>query len=58
LILSGISLIGASVSLGLMLPGMLAKIGMGLGIICSIALALVGFFPMNKIQPYGHAAMT
>jgi hypothetical membrane protein len=58
LILSGISLIGASISLGLMLPGLLSKLGMTAGIICSIALALVGFFPMNKIQPHGHAAMT
>lgn len=58
LILSGISLIGASISLGLMLPGLLAKIGMGLGIICSIALALVGIFPMNKIKPHGCTAMT
>jgi hypothetical membrane protein len=58
LILSGISLIPASISLGSMLPGLLAKIGMGLGIICSIALAMVGFFPMNKIKPHGYAAMT
>jgi hypothetical protein len=41
-----------------MLPGLLSKLGMTAGIICSIALALVGFFPMNKIQPHGHAAMT
>ena len=58
LILSGISLIGASISLGLILPGLLAKIGMVLGIICSIALVMVGFFPMNKIEAHGRAAFT
>jgi len=58
LILSGISLIGASISLGLMLPGLLSKIGMGLGIICSIALVMVGFFPMNNIEAHGRAAIT
>lgn len=41
-----------------MLPGLLSKLGMTAGVIRSIALALVGIFPMNKIQPYGHAAMT
>ena len=58
LILSGISLVGASISLGLILPGILAKIGMILGIICSIALTFVGLFPMDKIKPHGHAALT
>lgn len=57
LILSGVSLIPASISLGLILPGLLAKLGMIAGIICSVALALVGFFPMNRIDPHGRAAM-
>jgi hypothetical protein len=42
LILSGISLIGASISLGLMLPGLLSKLGMMAGVIRSIALVLIG----------------
>lgn len=58
LIISGISLIGGSISLGLILPGFLAKIGMVLGIICSIALTFVGVYPMNNIEPHGRAAMT
>ena len=58
LIVSGISLIGGSISLGLILPGFLAKIGMALGIICSIALTFVGIFPMNNIEPHGRAALT
>ena len=57
LIFAGISLIGASISLGLILPGLIAKIGMVLGIICSIALAFVGFYPMNNIEPHGKAAL-
>ena len=58
LILSGVSLVGASISLGLILSGFLAKLGMIVGIVCSIALALVGFFPMNRIEPHGRAALT
>lgn len=56
LITAGVSLIGASTSLGLILPGLLAKIGMVCGIICSIALAFVGVFPMNKMEPHRFAA--
>lgn len=57
LILSGVSLIPASISLGLILPGLLSKLGMITGIICSIALAMVGIFPMDNIGPHGRAAM-
>jgi len=57
LILSGIALIPASLSLGLALPGWLAKLGMAAGVICAISLALVGVFPMNHIKPHGKAAV-
>lgn len=57
LILSGIALIPASLSLGLILPGWLAKLGMAAGVICAISLALVGVFPMNHIEPHGKAAV-
>ena len=58
LILSGLFLIPACVSLGLMLPGVLAKIGMAAGIVFAIFLALVGIIPMNKSEPHGIVAMT
>lgn len=58
LILSGLFLIPACVSLGLMLPGVLAKIGMAAGIGFAIFLALVGIIPMNKSEPHGIVAMT
>ena len=57
LILSGLFLIPACVSLGLMLPGVVAKIGMAVGVICSICLSLVGVFPMNKEEAHGFFAM-
>jgi hypothetical membrane protein len=58
LIVSGVSLVFGSISLGLVLPGTLAKIGMVTGIICSIGLFFVGVFPMNKMKPHIIAAMT
>jgi hypothetical membrane protein len=58
LMISGVSLILGSVSLGLILPGVMAKLGMGAGIISSIGLFFVGVFPMNKIKPHTMAAMT
>jgi len=58
LILSGIALVPAAFSLGLALPGILARLGLAAGVVCAIGLALVGVFPMNKIEPHGKAAMT
>ena len=57
LILSGLFLIPACISLGLMLPGIIAKIGMAVGIVCSILLSLVGFFPMHKPEAHRFVAM-
>jgi len=58
LMISGISLILGSISLGLVLPGILAKLGMAAGIISSVGLFFVGVFPMSKIKPHTTAAMT
>ncbi len=58
LILSGLALIPASLSLGMILPGLLAKLGMLAGVICAVSLALVGAFPMNEIKPHGKAAIS
>jgi len=58
LMISGVNLILGSFSLGVILPGILAKLGMGAGIISSIGLFFVGVFPMNKIKAHTTAAMT
>ena len=58
LILSGLALLVASLSLGLILPGILAKLGLVAGVISAVSLALVGVFPMNRIDPHGKAAVT
>lgn len=58
LMISGVSLILGSVSLGLVLPGVMAKLGMAAGIISSVGLFFVGVYPMNKIKPHTTAAMT
>ena len=58
LILTGLCLIPACISLGLMLSGVLPKIGIAAGVVCSIGLSFVGVFPMNKMKPHGIAAMT
>jgi hypothetical membrane protein len=58
LILSGLCLIPACISLGLILPGFFAKVGMVGGITTAVGLTLVGVFPMNKINPHVTAAIT
>ncbi len=57
LILSGLALLPASLSLGLALPGLLAKLGLAAGVVSAVSLALVGVFPMNQIDPHGKAAV-
>ena len=58
LLLAGVCLLPGSISLGLILPGTLAKIAMIFGVICAISLSFVGLFPMNKEKAHGRAAMT
>ena len=58
LTLSGLSLIPACISLGLIIPGTLSKIGMVTGVITAVELALVGVYPMNNLKPHGRAAVT
>ncbi|MBW6465106.1 MAG: DUF998 domain-containing protein [Brevefilum sp.] len=58
LILSGLCLIPACISLGLILPGFLAKVGMIAGVVTAMGLSLVGGFPMNNLKPHGTAAIT
>jgi hypothetical membrane protein len=58
LILCGLCLLPASVSLGLILPGVWSKLGMIAGIVTGASIALVGVFPMNKLTPHIRAAVT
>ena len=58
LILSGLCLIPACISLGLILPGFFAKVGMIAGVITAVGLSFVGVFPMNNIKRHGTAAIT
>jgi len=58
LILTGLCLLPACISLGLWLPGTLAKISMVFGAVYAISVTFVGVFPMHKIKPHTIAAMT
>jgi hypothetical membrane protein len=58
LVITGLCLLPACISLGMLLPGVLAKVGIAVGEVCSVSLSLVGVFPMNKLKPHAFAAMT
>jgi hypothetical membrane protein len=58
LIISGLCLIPACISLGLIIPGALSTLGMIAGVVTAVGLALVGVFPMNNLKPHGKAALT
>ena len=57
MILAGLSIMLASLSLGIILPGFWAKAGLLLGVIAGFALCMVGVFPMNKIKPHSVSAI-
>lgn len=58
LILCGLCLLPACISLGLLLPGIWSKLGMLAGVVTTLSIALVGVFPMNKMTPHTRAAVT
>jgi hypothetical membrane protein len=58
LILTGLCLLVACISLGVSLPGPMARINMVVGFIYAISVSLVGVFPMNKIKLHTIAAMS
>lgn len=58
MILGGICIVIASLSLGLILPGFWAKAGLILGVVTGLALSMVGVFPMNKVKNHTIAAVT
>ncbi len=58
LILTGLCLLPACLSLGFLLPGFWAKLAMAAGIVAAISVSLVGVFPMNNLKAHGRAAMS
>ncbi len=58
LMLNGFCLIPASLSLGFLIPGLLAKLGMAAGILSGLGLFFVGVYPMNKMDLHARAALT
>lgn len=57
LILAGLLFVPASLSLGLLLPGALARIGAVIGVLCALSLAMVGLFPINLSKQHSASAM-
>jgi hypothetical membrane protein len=58
LIITGLCLIPATISLGLMIGSVLSKIALVVGVLSATSLGLVGVFPMNNEKMHGLAAMT
>jgi len=58
MIVCGICIVIASLSLGLLLSGFWAKAGLLLGVITGFALSMVGAFPMDNIKRHILAAVT
>ena len=58
LILCGLLLLPCSIGLGLLIPGWWARLGLAAGVVTSLAVAAVGLFPMNNLDPHVKAAMT
>ena len=58
LIMTGLCLIPATISLGLMIGSVLSRIALVVGVLSATSLALVGVFPMNHSKAHGLAAMT
>lgn len=57
LIVSGLCLLIACISLGMILPGTLARIAGVIGALCAISLALVGLFPLNLYKQHAASAI-
>jgi len=57
LIVSGLCLLVACISLGIILPGTLARIAGVIGALCALSLALVGLFPLNLYKQHSASAL-
>jgi hypothetical protein len=58
LILGGIALVPYILALGMRLASILGWLGTAAGVVATAAVACVGFYPMNNLQPHTRAAMT
>ncbi len=58
LILTGLCLLPACLSLGFLFPGFWAKLAMAAGIVAAISVSLVGVFPMNNLKAHSFVAMS
>jgi len=58
MIISGLGVVFATISLGLGLPGFWAKLGSLFGVVTGLGLMMVGVFPMDNIKPHATAAVT
>ncbi len=58
MIIGGLGVVLATISLGLGLPGFWAKLGLLFGVVTGIGMMMVGFFPMDNIKPHATAAVT
>jgi len=58
MILGGLAVVVATISLGLSLPGYWAKLGLLFGVVTGVGMMMVGFFPMDNIKPHASAAVT
>lgn len=56
--IAGVGVILCSISIGLGLPGFLAKLGLLFGVVTGVGLMMVGIFPMDNIKPHATAAVT
>jgi len=54
---SGLAVVLGTISLGLGLPGFLAKLGILFGVVTGVGLMMVGIFPMDNIKPHTTAAI-
>ncbi len=58
LILCGLCLLPACLSLGLILPGVWSKLGLAAGAVATLSISAVGIFPMNRMAAHTRAANT
>ncbi|GAP12626.1 hypothetical protein LARV_00362 [Longilinea arvoryzae] len=56
LILCGLCLLPACLSLGLILPGVWSRLGLAAGVIATLSISAVGIFPMNRMTAHTRAA--
>jgi hypothetical membrane protein len=58
MILTGLCLLPACLSLGFLLPGFWAKLAMAAGLVAAISVSLVGVFPMNNPKAHSFVALS